>query len=287
MKTLIKIFLILHIFNISTTSCVFFDNPALAERTYYAQIVTSNVYLYSTPTDLSECRLFIIPITYFVELLNSADDNFYEARYNDVYGYVKKGDVKPVTTPPASPFLTNINFRVFVPSGANLRTTPQNNGTINLICSIPFLDLNLSYYGICEGEESISKKGNIWYYCKYYLNNNHHFGYVYSPLCDELTPIVNNTESVEYLTEPPKFKEETNSESINQLDAMPQTTQTIIIIAVSLPCLLFIYLLFKPTRLAEENSATTTTKTKHKPKTKKAKYKRLKNSDYFELDDNF
>ena len=48
--------------------------------------------------------------------------------------------------------------------------------------------------------------------------------------------------------------------------------------------MLLIYLLFKPTRMAQENTQAETTPSS---KNKKKKIKRLKNSDYFEFDDDF
>lgn len=264
----------------------FFNNysPVFASRTYYAQISKdSQVFLYSLPTKLKDNRMFVLPCTYFVELIKNANDEFYYARYNDLYGYVIKNEVKPVKNTPTSPFLVNINFRVFVPSGANLRTSPYNNGTLNLIYSIPFLDSNLMYYGISYGEEAISKKGQTWYYCKYFAGNQTYTGYLYAPLCDDLSVITDNTESVEFLDNI-TFDDETITTSGEVFKGLSSTTTTIIIIAISLPCLLFIYLLFKPTKLAEETSSTNS---KPRKKHDKKKIKRLKNSDYFEIDDDF
>lgn len=270
-------FLFITFCNLSNSKVVF------ASRTFYAQIPKdTQVYLYSSSVKSKEFQLFIIPPTYFVELIKNADDFFY-ARYNDIYGYVLKNEVKPVNNVPTSPFLTNINFRVFVPSGANLRSTPYNNGTVNLIYSIPFLDSNLLYYGVSLGEEAISKKGNVWYYCKYFAGNLTYTGYVYAPLCDYLSPIIENTETVEYIDNV-TFDDDAMSTQGQVFKGLSQTTTTIIIIAISLPCLLFIYLLFKPTRIAEE---TTSSDTKNRKKYQKKKIKRLKNSDYFELDDDF
>lgn len=226
--------------------------------------------------------MFELPTTYFVELIKSENTNFYYARYNDLYGYVLKNSVKPVKSTPITPFLTNISFRVFVPSGANLRSTPYNSGALNLIYSVPFLDNNLLYYGIMQGEESISKKGNIWYYCKYFSNNMSYEGYLYSPLCDLLSPISNNTEVVEYI-EGDVFFDDNITQTVTPLDKMSSPAQTIIIIAISLPCLLFIYLLFKPTKIAESNSSSI----KHKKNTSKKKISKLKHSDYYEFDDEY
>ncbi len=259
-------------------------NPKIvfAARTYYAQVPNNDTFLFSSPDSIEQSRLFVLPQTYFVELLKNANENFYYARYNDVYGYVLKNEVKPVKNVPTSPFLSNINFRIFVPSGANLRSSPYNNGTINLVYSIPFLDSNLLYYGVAYGEEAISRKGNCWYYCKYFTSNLTYTGYVYSPLCDSLSSITPNTETVEYL-ESITFEDETTQVSGDVFKGLSQTTTTLLIIAISLPCLLFIYLLFKPTKLAQEVGDESKPRKKHQRK----KIKRLKNSDYFEFDDDF
>ena len=262
---------------------VFYNTPIFASQTYYAQISTNQTYIYSEPQNTDIAKIFLLPQTYFVELLSSHDESFYSARYDDIYGYILKSQVKPIKSIPTTPFLNNINFRIFVPGGADLRSSPYNNGTINLVYSIPFLDSNILYYGITQGEELISKKGNVWYFCKYYSDNLSYSGYVYSPLCDCLTTITNNTEIVEFL-DPSEltFKEDILDTSGEAFEGLSQTATTIIIIVISLPCLLLIYLLFKPSRIAQE-----TTETVKSANNKKKKITRLKNSDYFEFDDDF
>lgn len=256
--------------------------PIFCSQTFYAQIPKDKqVFFYSTPNAQEDSKLFVLPCTYFVELLKNANDTFFYAKYNDIYGYVLKNEVNAVKNVPTSPFLTNINFRVFVPSGANLRSSPYNNGTLNLVYSIPFLDSNLMYYGKAYGEEAISKKGTLWYYCKYFTGNLTYVGYLYAPLCDELTKIDDNTELVEFLDNF-SFEDESITTSGEVFKGLSSTATTLIIIAISLPCLLFIYLLFKPTRLAEESANESKSRKRHK-----SKIKRLKNSDYFELDDDF
>lgn len=280
----IKLFAILLLFYVFLSSVyVYFYTPVFASQTYFAQITNNQTYIYQSPEKSDASKIFLLPQTYFVELLDSHDESFYSARYDDIYGYVLKTQVKPVKNIPAIPFLQNINFRIFVPGGADLRSTPYNNGTINLVYSVPFLDNNIAYYGTIQGEEVISKKGNIWYFCKYYTDNLSYTGYIYSPLCDCLTTIPNNTESVEFL-EPNElhFKEDIIQSSGEAFEGLSQTTTTIIIIAISLPCLLLIYLLFKPTRMAQANAESET-----KTKNKKKKITRLKHSDYFEFDDDF
>lgn len=277
-------FVICFLFLLSCTLC-FKSKTIFASKTYYAQIEQGQVvYLYNEPIDSDTSKLFILPETYFVELLKNANDDFYYARYNDLYGYVLKNQVKPVKNIPINPFLININFRVFVPSGANMRSSPYNNGTLNLVYSVPFLDTNLMYYGTMLGEEAISKKGCIWYYCKYFYGNLTYTGYLYAPLCDELSVISPNTEIVEYIDNI-TFEDESITTSGEVFKGLSSTATTFIVIAISMPCLLFIYLLFKPTKLAEESSSSTNSSSKKKRN--KKKIKRLKNSDYFEFDDDF
>ncbi len=283
MRLFVKCIIILNAFLLVLT----INNPhsakyVHADITYFARITSSQTCFYSSPDNNS--AIFFLPETYFVELIGDYDNDFYYAKYNDIYGYVKKGEVKAVKNIPNNPYLVDITFRVFVPSGANLRSTPYNNGSVNLIYSIPFLDTNFAYYGIINGEEAISKKGNIWYYCKYFSNNVVYNGYVYSPLCDSLSPIEKNNEPVEFIDGEIKFDSNNqDSSQINAIENLPQATQTIIIIAISLPCLLFIYLLFKPTMVAESsNNNNKANRKKHKKKISK-----LRHSDYFELDDDF
>lgn len=280
-----KINLIVSIIVFSFFLCSFLlvcnNQKVYANTTYYARITNDNTHLYIAPEEIPNNTIFILPKTYFVELISSSD-NFFYAKYKDIYGYVKKNEVQVVSTNPITPFLSNISFRVFTPSGANLRSTPQNLGSTNLVYSIPFLETNLEYYGEILGEEAISKKGCTWYYCKYFINNLSYMGYLYAPLCDLLPSLPKNTEIIEpYTGELFLDEEQTLPTTTSPMEQLSPTAQSIIIVAVSLPCLLFIYLLFKPTHMAESAKQTNSKKNSHK------KISRLKRSDYFELDDDF
>lgn len=263
--------------NIGTTT--------FADNIYYGRATASGIYFYSTPeitTDKNN-RIFEIPETYFVLLLGDENDLFYRAKYNDIYGFVLKNEVSCIQGTPQKPYVTNATFRVFTPNGANLRSSPnQTLGTTNLITSIPFLETNLMYYGRCEGEEAISYKGNIWYYCKYVSQNQEYFGYIYSPLCDLLTNIVQNDEVFEYVT--PNFSKPSD-ESPNKVDylSISNPWQIIIIVLVCLPCILIIYFLFKPTSIATKSI----TKQQKKKGKHKKKISKLKHSDYYELDSDY
>ena len=256
-----------------------------ADNVYYGRALASGIYLYSTPEITSDKtnRIFEIPATYFVLLLGDENDLFYRAQYNDIYGFVLKSEVSCIQGTPVNPYVTNATFRVFTPSGANLRSSPYETlGTTNLITSIPFLETNLMYYGTCEGEEAISYKGNIWYYCKYVSQNQEMYGYIYSPLCDLLTNIVQNTEEFEYVT--PDFSTTTGEQTSGEnYLSISNPWQIIIIVLVCLPCIFIIYFLFKPTSIATQNVV----KSSKKKNKRKKKISKLKHSDYYELDSDY
>ncbi|MBO5885134.1 MAG: hypothetical protein J6Q51_04990, partial [Clostridia bacterium] len=251
-KLLYLMFLICFIFTCNIT-----PTPVWAKTTYFGRALTTNVYLYSSPIviDDKSNMIFEIPTTYFVELLNDENELFYKAQYNGIYGYVLKSEVSCINQTPLTPFVSNASFRVFTPSGANLRSSPNESlGASNLITSIPFMSTNMVFYGICKGEEAISYKGNVWYYCKYIKENQEYYGYVYSPLCDLLTQFPQNTESFTYVTPDFSYTEQTN-QVVEEYLTLSSPWQIILIIVVSLPCILIIYLLFKPTKIAMQKSS--------------------------------
>lgn len=254
-----------------------------ADNIYYGRALASGIYIYSSPeitVDKSN-RIFEIPVTYFAEILSDENDLFYKARYNGINGYVLKNEVSCVNAIPNTPYVSNASFRVFTPSGANLRSTPnESKGATNLITTIAFMDTNLVYYGTCEGEEAISYKGNIWYYCKYIKQNQEYYGYVYSPLCDLLSTIPQNTEEFEYVTPTFTNVDKTNQPQDNYL-SISSPWQIIIIVLISLPCVFIIYFLFKPTKIAMQKPTKTT------KRNRKKKISKLKHSDYYELDSDY
>ena len=259
------------------------NTKVFAENIFYARVLSTNIYLYSTPTETetSSTQMFMIPITYFVRLLGEENSLFYRAEYNGIFGYIKKTEVSCINQTPKNPYANNISFRVFTPSGANLRSSPNETGGItNLVTTIPFMCTNLEYYGQIQGEEAISYKGNVWYYCKYVRDNQEFFGYVYSPLCDLLTNIPQNTEVFEYIT--PNFDkvDKTDAQETNYL-SISTPWQVVIIVAICLPCIFIIYFLFKPTKIAMQTSP------KKRVKKDKKKISRLKHSDYYELDSDY
>lgn len=262
---------------------IYFSMPYLmtngkvyAKTINYARITKSNVPIYSQPILSNDYAMFYIEPSYFVELLEPESKGFYHVRYMDTEGYIKSENLIFISGTPNNPFPTNTNFRVFAPSGLHLRSSPQESqGPYNIITTIPFLETNLIYYGKIFGEEAISNKGDIWYYCKYITNEEEHYGFVYSIFCDMLKEIPPNTEQLD-ITDAPIFDEPLKETNINndKLSTLSRPAQIIIIALVCLPCLLIVYLLFKPTKITTIES-----------RKKKKKIKKLRKSDYYEFDD--
>jgi len=250
----IIVFLLLPSFNINF--CAEADLDPI-----YAKISYSNVFFYSLPKIEEENKLFVLPQTYFVKLLASEDEKFYYAQYDDIFGYIQKEAVTPMKGTPKNPYATS-QFRIFYLDGLGLYKKP--NMTAEKLEDIPYLSEELTYYGSLQGQEVIPEKSNQWYYAKYSSSGN--LGYVYSVFCDKLPKIQDNTETFEILSLP--IFDETLPE-----EKLSPASMTFIIIGVSLPCLIVLYLLVKPSMIKEKLLKT------------KPKLKAKRNRDYFEFDE--
>lgn len=234
------IILVLILFLNATAPTVFADN-----KSYFAQILFEQVYIYRTPNDDNSITniFFEIPKTYFVELLDSVNQNFYLAKYLNITGYVKKESVQAVEHAPSSPFLNNLNFRVYADLSRNIHSEPNTSSkTSNIIASVPLYCRNLTYYGKITGETLIEGRTNTWFYCKYTADKDY-YGYIYSDFCDELpTPMPTNLEAVTFIANP-TFKLD-QVEQNNSIDFNSNTTAVIIAI-VSIPALIFVFMIIK------------------------------------------
>ena len=141
-------------------------------ETYYAK-VNDNVYFYSSPIKSEEYKLFEIPSSYYVLLLGNSNENFYRAKYSNLEGFVLKNTVIPIKEKPNYPF-ANTTFRIF--TDTNLYSTPEATSNIKVL---PALTSITTFYGELKGEELIPKSTDIWYYCRYRIEDNYYTGYVF------------------------------------------------------------------------------------------------------------
>lgn len=215
----------------------------------YAFVKHNNCYFYKYTLDNPAVnnKYFLLEKSYYVKVLENADENYYKAEYNGISGYVKKTDIEFVEEVPENPFLTEITFDVYSASSVELRNEPSTqNGIGSVITTLPSGYKNLTYYGKITGEESIKGLGNIWFYCAFKTpDGNQIFGYIYSPLTVNLSPISENNEQltpvsvVDYVP-------------INSLLYLNLSTKNLIIIALTIPSLYIAYLFVKPTKILKE-----------------------------------
>ena len=226
--------------------------PAYATNTqkFYARIMQEGVILYKSPIDVldTENVFFELPRTYFVELIDSANQQFFMVNYMSFTGYVKKECVQTIVGTPKKPFLTDISFRIYAEPSRDMRSEPTTSGgSLSQVTYIPLMSKNLTFIGKITGEELVSGRTDIWYYCKYSADRDY-YGYVYSDFCDQLTPILDNTESVTY-TSSPVF-----STPQQQQTAIPLTDKTtgIIIAILFVPAGIFAFMILKNKKILKQ-----------------------------------
>ena len=232
---------------------------ASADEVYYAKINSESAFLYSSPNE--ENSLFLLPKTYFVKLINEANKDYYFCSYKDIKGYVKKNDVLAMNGLPSQPYLDGL-FRTFSLDGLGLYSSPSYSQE-NLLATIPYLTDNLVFYGEIQGQELVPEKGKKWIYCKY--SDQNIFGYVYSVFCDKLPSFTQNYETFETIENP--FEKTSIAKELSPV------AMGFIIAGVTIPCVIVLFLLIKPTL------------NKEKLNNLKPKFKAKRNRDYFEFDD--
>lgn len=250
-----------------------------SSRVYYARVLSEGVYLCSVPATDSE--MFQIPPTYFVELTSDAGENYYAARYLDISGYIRKNEVSPVSGTPQKPFVQG-RYATVVAGGDSvfLRTKPSRLATWDY--RIPDGETNVMHYGKASGEEVI--EGNAdWFFVRVYIDNSTtRVGYVYSHFCLYASLIAPNSEILPLLTTPPfQSDDHTEGEKAN-FGSMSTALQLLIVAGVAIPCIVIVYLFFKPARAETEafegvGSQPAKARLRQTPKKQRR--------DYYEMDD--
>lgn len=228
----------------------------------YARIETSGVYLYkSAKTTNLDNAYFELPKSYFVLLVSNIDNEFYKAQYKDIVGYVKKSEVSPVAEKPNKPYPDEVKFWTYSSDGTSIVSStfssnnPKDTGSVSVM-------QELNYYGLMVGDELIKDRGYLWLYCK----TENASGYLYAGLCDVSKNFKDNTEVVTKISEP--YIDNDDSFLYNLVSLSP-ALKIILVLLVTLPCFLLVFLLFKPFNI----------KVKQKPilKPQENKKKKVKN----------
>lgn len=217
-------------------------------RSFYAQIQSPNVYMYESENGKP---LFEIPCSFYVHLLAPKTSNdFYFCEYIQQKGYVKSSEITCVENAPPNPYLCNVNFRILASQSAELRTEPSNiNGLNSLICELGLYETNFIYYGKIQGQEVVSMRGDIWYYCSYTKNSQTLLGYIYAGLTDQFKEIYPLSLQIDTISEH-NWEEPESSTTLEKQQVFTSLSQNqvLIICGVSAPILLLLLTLFKPIR---------------------------------------
>jgi len=240
----------------------FYPHKAYAEKVVYAKIQSENCFMFSSLNNSDKSKLFTLPKSYFVKLINDANEDYYYCSYKDIEGFVKKSEVVAMKGTPAKPYIEG-RFRTFSLEGLGLYSSPQLLED-NLLTNIPYLTDDLIYYGTMTGQEVIPEKSDKWIYCKYNAERGI-CGYVYSVFCDKVPIYTENTEQFDVIESP--FSQNTTPKELSPV------AMGFIIVGVAIPCLIVLFLLVKPTIMKE------------KLNTEKPKLRAKRNRDYFEFDD--
>ncbi len=211
------------------------------------------------PNDSS--ALFEIPYSYFVKVDYVVDD-FYKVTYKDLDGYVRKDSVTLMDGEPITPF-ANATFEIYVdfPLCTNADKTSE----------ILQLDesATITYYGTKTGEE-LQTGNNVWFFCSVQNDGVTEHGYVFSGVTNGLTTINVNNEIFETVTD------DVFSNEAPTFTSLSTGTKIMLIVAISVPSVLILYFLIKPSKIMQ------ITKTKKKIKQES---KKVHHGDYFEFDE--
>lgn len=205
-----------------------FKNDKVYAGVRYARIENStNIYSSSYENSSTIC---IAEKSYFVQILNETN-HMYKVNYNNISGYIKKNDVKEITSTPSTPYPTNIKIKIG--SDCNLRSTPTTKSQVsNVVCTIKAGETNLEFIGRVFADEAIDFGGTTWYLVRYLGE----LGYVYNRYISSITPIYENPEKFTYLN---------NSISTIQ-NPITNTPSLLLIIIMSIPLLVIILILYAP-----------------------------------------
>lgn len=239
--------LLCNIFAIPTSSCSY---------SCYAQILYNDVNFYKIANDDNSLSniYFIIPQTYFINIYKK-EGEYYYGEYNGYYGYVKYNMVTFISNTPTISSVTNYSFRIYGNDSQKMYSVPSSTDDSSvLLMEFDIYSDDFIYIASTYGEELISDRTNIWYFCKYTLTNTS--GYIYSDMCDKLDSIKPITDTFDYITEPTFLSTNTNL-TLN-------TTNNKIIALLFIPAVIFLILLLSSEKILTHSNKNKNTNTKIK-----------------------
>lgn len=220
------------------SSVMSFGQVKASDSLGYGLIVESNSILYRNPTDSDAMDniYFYLPETYFVEILEKIDQVFYKVKYDDIIGYVKFSAINIKNYEPASKYPTNLFLTVSGDIMAYVRALPDTSA--ERVARLPS-GTSVQYYNKIQGQE-LTTGSPYWYYVKLQNGAQTQYGYIYS----DYVTVQNEILFPNDISPKPVAPVVDPDEKLNQTYNF--WTQLLIAIAICVPVVFFIYLIFKP-----------------------------------------
>ncbi len=221
--------LICFIFCMFALTANFYVRPVYAQSEW-AQVTHKGVYIYKTPVVNSNVKniICVAENTYYVEIISNYNEILYKVDYNGISGWVEKDKVKKVKGVPENPYPNDIKLTTYE-KNCYLRSTPTKED--NVLSVVPSNFNGLKFIGMTYGEQIGDFDDNIWYYVEYLGLT----GYVYNAYISSINTIFPNTEKLTF----------TNDDFEDVVNPLSDGTTVIVIVALSLPTFIIIYLLYK------------------------------------------
>ena len=183
------------VFVLTVFYCLFANSTNMAfaddNKAYFAKIQSTGVKFCSSPSENS--ALFEIPYSYFVKVESIVDD-YFQVKYKNLSGFVKKDKAKLMNGTPSSPY-ANATYKIYLPF--SLYESPTKNSFAKVDLSE---QSSLNYYGVLSGQQ-LSSKSNEWIYSSIHQDGQEVFGYIYTGIVDALQNIPANSEIFEAVDE--------------------------------------------------------------------------------------
>ena len=238
--TFFALFLI--IFSILLAKPTFLDNKFYADTCNYYRVTSNFCTLYrQIPTQNSFNEVYFnLPQTYFIKYIENANNAFAKIEYLGVIGYVELDKITPVYSTPSTPYPSR-NFDIL--NTANPVVYELATTSSNYIGVIPYTAKNITYLG------ELSNENTTWYFCKFTsIEQGTITGYIDSNLTQNLTQFTPNEEEV--LLEP---IQQTSSDFL--APELKTNSSILLIIALGIPALLLLFLIFKPNKQKHKTEA--------------------------------
>ncbi len=230
-----------------------------SNETYYAKIESTGIYLCSAKSEST--ALFELPYSYFVQV-EASEGDFYRVRYKNTAGFVKKDKLKLCTGTPSQPFAQR-SFNLIVQN--YLYESPNNSSS--RIATVTEAD-PLSFYGTILGQK-LGNQTSTWIFCELQTSAGRKCGYVFSGITDFEYDLPVNQETLQLAN--------VNSlSSSSEFKQLSTGTKIILIVAISIPSVMILYFLIKPSKILELSQ---------NRKRAKKEHRKIHHGDYFEFDE--